>query len=75
MPEENENDVIIFDNLVQMDAMVAGRTVPVMAVRHVEVERFHQPNAKGELYCPATLDEVGHLAQEFSNELRAMFQL
>lgn len=66
-------DVIEFDNLRQANSEIAGQTLPVKAVWPV-VESFSQPNAKGLLYQPNSLEDVSNRAQAAGERFRAMFQ-
>lgn len=66
-------DVIVFDNLRQANSEITGQTLPVKAVWPV-VESFSQPNAKGLLYQPNSLEDVSSRAQAAGARFRTMFQ-
>lgn len=58
---------ITFDNLLQADSEIAGKTQRIKAVRPNELnehyEHFIQPNCKGVLYRPKTLEDVSERAK------------
>ncbi len=58
-----EEQVIIFDNLRQACGEIAGQLQPVKAI-WAATEHFSQPNAKGELYRPKDLKDVGNRAAQ-----------
>lgn len=65
--------VIVFDNLMQANAEVAGQTQRVKAAWPM-AESFIQPNAKGVLFQPDDLKAVSGRACEAGARFRAMFQ-
>lgn len=73
MKKEN---VIVFDNLVQPNTEIAGQDLPAKPVKAIwpVMGHFTQPNAKGELYRPSSLDELSLRAQADGEEFRSMFQ-
>jgi hypothetical protein len=69
---ENQN-VITFDNLRQADREIAGQTQSVKAIWPV-AEHFSQPNAKGELYQPKSLEDITDRAKKSATRFCEMFQ-
>lgn len=69
-----EESYIIFDNLVQADSNVAGKSQPVRAEEKTSGKMYAQTNASGELYRPADLNEVGARAQEAAKRFKSMFK-
>ena len=66
-----DENFIVFDNLLQADDQVAGQTNRIKAVR--PNEHFTQPNCKGVLYRPKTLEEVSKRATRSGERFIKMF--
>jgi len=59
MAKQKENDLIVFDNLVQAASDIAGDNQPVRARKEAGKEsRYAQENASGEPYRPKDLSDV-----------------
>lgn len=65
---------IEFDNLVQADSNVAGKSQPVRAEKTSgSIRKYAQANASGELYQPTGLDDVMARAQKAGKRFRKTF--
>lgn len=73
MPTKVATKVIVFDNLMQANAEVAGQTQRVKAAWPT-AESFIQPNARGVLFQPNDLNAVSGRAHEAGAKFRLMFQ-
>lgn len=70
---ESKN-VITFDNLRQADNKIAGQTQEVKAIRPAVAEHLSQPNCKGVLYHPNSLNDITKRASQSGILFRKMFQ-
>lgn len=65
---------IEFDNLVQADSNVAGKSQPVRAEKESgNVRKYAQANASGKLYQPTDLKDITARAQRAGKRFRAIF--
>ncbi len=72
--ENQDKNIIVFDNLVQSaGGEFVGEIQPVKA-KISEGEYFRQPNAKGELYQPTSLEDVAQRACDAGEQFLALFQ-
>ena len=72
--KETSESCIVFDNLVQADSDVVGKSQPVRAKEKTSGKMYTQAEASGELYRPADLNEVGVRAQEAAKRFKSMFK-
>jgi len=72
--KESGEDYIVFDNLVQADSDVAGKSQPVRAEEKTSGKMYAQANTSGELYRPADLNEVSMRAKEAGKRFLDMFK-
>jgi len=72
--EKSSESYIVFDNLVQADSNVAGKSQPVRAEEKTSGKMYAQVNASGELYRPADLSEVSTRAQEAGKRFQSVFK-
>lgn len=68
----NENEVIVFDNLVRPDREVTGNVMPVKTVKH-NAEPFVNTNAAGKLRSFESLEGIGVTAKVSGEGVRALF--
>ena len=76
MSDQNDDNYIVFDNLVQADSQIVGANQPVKAVKvSGGDEPYAQINAEGELYRPSNLDDVADRANSAGDQFINRFKL
>ena len=74
MERHEDDNFIIFDNLVQADSHIAGDNQPVIARREVG-RPYAQENASGEPYRPTGLADVKLRAEIAGDQFNRFFTI